>query len=226
MPIKSKRQKNVVAELSRTNPEKKGEKPTKRPDCVCSTFLVTINTNKAFKHDASDLGDAGDKFKEISDEYLERMEKDGSFILFHDDDGEWTEEKIKSIKSSAAIERSKKGLVHAHLTIEIKHRTKLHINIPTTKKFFLKKLGDEFGIKNVYVNVKFYKKNRSPSEVIDAYIKKNITKSGEGTSSDSDSDNSKTHSKKRRRGGEENSGSEDSDHFNPNHTTEFIQLKI
>ena len=173
MPIKSRRSETIVTNLQSEEQQKKARLPKGRPDTLYSTFLITVNSNKSFKANDPELPKAGEVFKKAVDEYLTKMENKGSFILFRDDKGEWNDKKIKSFKSNSAIERSSKGMLHAHMVVVIKHWTRVNINVPNTKAFFLKKLENEFNIKNVYVFVKYYRNKRKPEEVLDAYLNKN-----------------------------------------------------
>jgi hypothetical protein len=63
---------------------------------------------------------------------------------------------IDSAKVVSAIESgSIKNLVHAHILIEVNHRTKLNLNIRALQKYFnyyLRKIGG----KNTYLRVKAY----------------------------------------------------------------------
>jgi hypothetical protein len=131
------------------------------PRAKYSTFHITINTNK--KPDDDDEADAiGDELRKankaiFNEDNFPRIVK----FLNNDtyDDG-----LIVSVDVKFSIEVGKSemgGRVHTHIKAEIKHYSKIHVNLPNLRAIVTEELGY-----NPYIHVKVVKTSMSLEEYI------------------------------------------------------------
>ena len=119
-----------------------------------SSFLLTLNTNQQFKEDDPQLKDDIEIFDTCISELLNNVDQ---YIKLPDTD-QWNEDTIKNVDKDYTIERgTKKGQLHVHIMIKIKHHTRIQLNYDKIKK----KICDDLGLNNIYCYNRLLKPNDS-----------------------------------------------------------------
>ena len=133
------------------------------PDKVrTSAFYLTLNSNCSYKED--------DKMIEQDTEFFDGVM---SHVLNHIDEfvtippGHWTDEYITDTQVQYVIERgNKKGFLHFHSLIKIKHKTQVKLDLKKIREY----VSNQLGLTGIHIHVRIVKAN-SEENILD-YISK------------------------------------------------------
>ena len=143
------------------------QKEEKNKKAINSNFLLTINTNQQYKSNDEHLQNDIEFFENTIKNVLNNIDQ---YIEIRNDGDVWDDDTIKSIDIDYVIERgTKKGQIHAHALVKIKHFTRLQLDYKKMKEVVKKDLG----LKNIYLNNRLVR--NSGSESIVEYLNKYVT---------------------------------------------------
>jgi hypothetical protein len=109
-----------------------------------SNFLLTINTNQQYKEGDPHLENDVEIFDSTIQSILNNI---GDYIRLPEGDA-WDDDKIKDVNIDYVIERGhKKGQLHCHIMIRIKHFSKVLLNYEKIKA----KICGDLGLNEVYM---------------------------------------------------------------------------
>ena len=137
----------------------------KAPKPKASCFLLTINTNQQYKENDQHLEDDIEVFDNTIQSILNNI---GSYVKLPETD-KWDDDKIKDVDIDYVIERGlKKGQIHIHIMIKIKHFTKVLLDYGKIKA----KICGDLGLENIYMLNKLIR--NSGSDNIIEYLNKYV----------------------------------------------------
>lgn len=117
-----------------------------------SNFFITINTNRVVKSKKDPL------VENLYNALTEWFNNIGDFITTTEG---YPENDERDVKIKRIIEKGPdKGLLHAHINIEITHHSNIQLDIPETRRFFI----EELDLNGIHMDVKVYKKSRLSDE--------------------------------------------------------------
>jgi len=142
---------------------------TKNQRLRSSNFYITINSNKHVV--------LVDQLTPEEEAYFQRF--DAAWKRYFDQSpdvwlkflmpGDNTENSIKSIDSlaPAELQSSRRSMIHAHMLIEIKHYTKVHLDIDKLRAYMESAMGH-----HIHVDNKIPGSGKEDLDCIKAYIQK------------------------------------------------------
>ena len=135
------------------------------PKPKSSNFLLTINTNQQYKNDDEHLENDVEVFDTTIQSILNHIDE---YIRLPDGD-QWDDKTIKDVDIDYVVERGhKKGQIHVHVMIKIKHFSKVLLDYDKIKK----KICSDLGLQNVYMLNKLIR--NSGSDTIIDYLNKYV----------------------------------------------------
>jgi hypothetical protein len=171
--VKFKATGSVVSNISKAEQLKHGKK---RERASHSIFHIVVNTNLRFQADDPDLIQKADQLKQCADDLLGNADSvmKGLKVNFrYDPTGAIDDEHILKIKTACSVERGNKfGQLHAHIVIQVKHKTKILVDKSWVENAF--KAG--MGLESLYchINARRGSSKISAEQVLIEYIMKNI----------------------------------------------------
>jgi hypothetical protein len=133
------------------------------PKPKSSNFLLTINTNQQYKEGDAHLEDDIEIFDATIQSILNNI---GDYIRLPEGDV-WDDDKIKDVSIDYVIEKGhKKGQLHSHIMIKIKHFSKVLLDYGKIKA----KICGDLGLNEVYMLNKLIR--NSGSDNIIQYLEK------------------------------------------------------
>jgi hypothetical protein len=150
----------VKGKIQNLEKEEKNKKP------IHSNFLLTINTNQQYKSNDEHLQNDIEFFENTIKNILNNIDQ---YIDIRNDGDIWDDDTIKDVDVDYIIERgTKKGQIHCHALIKIKHFTRLQLDYKKLKE----KVKKDLGLKNIYLNNRLVR--NSGSENIVEYLNKYV----------------------------------------------------
>ena len=148
----------VKGKIQNLEKEEKNKKP------IHSNFLLTINTNQQYKENDQHLKNDIQFFENTIKDVLNHIDQ---YVEIRNEGDNWDDDTIKDIDIDYVIERgTKKGQIHCHALIKIKHFTRLQLNYKKMKQ----KIQHDLGLPNIYLNNRLVR--NSGSETIVEYLNK------------------------------------------------------
>jgi hypothetical protein len=121
-----------------------------------SNFFITINTNQRVSKNSAEDMRLVDRFQQVCEVFCNNI---GKFIKTHD--GFPTDDR-RQVEIIPQIEISgDRKLLHIHLTCEIVHESKIHMDLPKMREFFRKNTGTG---KDLKIFVKWYPGSKITNE--------------------------------------------------------------
>ena len=137
------------------------EKLEKNQKPINSNFLLTINTNQQYKTNDQHLKNDIEFFENTIKNILNNIDQ---YINIGD---KWDDDFIKDVDVDYIIERgTKKGQIHAHILIKIKHLSKIQLDYKKIKT----KIQKDLGLPSIYLNNRLIK-NSGSDNIVD-YLNK------------------------------------------------------
>jgi hypothetical protein len=130
-----------------------------------SAFFLTISTNQRYAEDDPNIENDEAVFEESIQSVLQDM---GKYIRFRADGHSWTSGKIQSVEVDYTVERGRTNQIHTHILIKIKHDSNIQLDYGAIKK----KICDDLGLDNLYVNNKLLGQNAWSHDVLLSYVNK------------------------------------------------------
>jgi len=129
-------------------PQDKPAKIANGGQITSSNFYITINTNHRVK--------LVDNLTKAKEEYYKRFEQAWQWY-FDQSPNEWltflqpgdnTENFIKHINIDARgkLQSSRRSMIHAHMLIQVKHYSKIHLNLDKLRKYLSATMGNHIHI--------------------------------------------------------------------------------
>jgi hypothetical protein len=129
------------------------------PRPKASNFLLTINTNQQYKDGDNNLENDIEVFDATIQQILNHID---DYVRLPEGDA-WSDDKIRDVNIDYVIEKGhKRGQIHAHIMIKIKHFSKVLLNYEKIKA----KICGDLGLDNVYMLNKLIR-NSGSDNIID-----------------------------------------------------------
>jgi len=134
-----------------------------------SNFYITINSNKRVVLVDQLTPEEEAYFKKFDTAWRSYFDQSPDVWLKFLIPGDNTKNSIRSIDSLACTELqlSRQLMIHAHMLIEIKHYTKIHLNVDKLRAYMESAMGN-----HIYVNNKLPGSSKEDLNCMNAYILK------------------------------------------------------
>lgn len=130
-----------------------------------SAFFLTISTNQRYAEDDPNIENDEAVFEESIQSVLQDL---GTYIRFRTDGDSWTSGKIQSVEVDYTVERGRTNQIHTHILIKIKHDSNIQLDYGAIKR----KICDDLGLDNLYVNNKLLGQNAWSHDFLLSYVNK------------------------------------------------------
>jgi len=134
-----------------------------------SNFYITINSNKCIVFVDQLTSEEQAYFKKFDTAWRSYFDQSPDVWLKFLVPGDNTKNSIKSIDSfpCARLQSSRQSMIHAHMLIEVKHYTKIHLDVDKLRAYMESDMGN-----HIHIDNKLPGSGKEDLDHINAYILK------------------------------------------------------